>query len=60
MRAERPCCICLWRPVWAKDRCSTCLSYLRRHKVDRPELLIVSQGQRILERRLAAEARIGL
>ena len=52
-RAERLCVVCEWQSVWARDRCHTCLKYLIRHGIDRPEALVVAHGQAVLERRLA-------
>jgi len=39
-------------PVYARGRCSACLSYLYRHGTERPEELCIRAAQRRLEREL--------
>lgn len=45
------CIVCDWCPVWARDRCQTCLRFYYRHGYDRPETLIVSHGELVVQGR---------
>jgi hypothetical protein len=53
---EKWCINCEAHPAVKKQRCNTCYMFLYRNGFDRPEEMIVEEGERAVERELEEKA----